>query len=107
MISMIFSSSFYPFFNVVVVYEVASFAEVTSLSNNSIFQSIYFPSYIYSKMEAIGRNPLMAITLNNFNAVIYKLQKKGYIEDNYILFLTIYLRIEKSIKITLIVCSSH
>lgn len=49
----------------------------------------------------------MAITLNNFNAVIYKLQKKGYIEDNYILFLTIYLRIEKSIKITLIVCSSH
>lgn len=37
-------------------------------------------------MEAIGVNPLMAVTLNNSNAVVYKLPKKGYIEDNYISF---------------------
>jgi hypothetical protein len=36
-------------------------------------------------MEALGMNPLMAVTLNFSNVVIYKLAKKGYIEDNYIL----------------------
>jgi hypothetical protein len=30
-------------------------------------------------------NPLMAITLNNSNVVIYKLPKKGYINNKYIL----------------------
>ena len=50
-------------------------------------------------MEAIGINPLMAVTLNYFNVVIYKLPKKGYINDKYIFLFTIYQRIKKALNL--------
>jgi len=48
-------------------------------------------------------NPLMAVTLKLFNLIVYKFTKKGYIIDNYILFMQVYRPTEISIKIALMV----
>jgi hypothetical protein len=48
---MIFSSSFYPLFNVVVVYEVASFSKPLHLATTPFFNRYRFPGHTYSKIE--------------------------------------------------------
>ena len=47
--------------------------------------------------------PLMAITLKVFNGFVYNFTKKGYSNDNYILFMQVYRPTEISIKIALMV----